>query len=498
MKKTLKVLILLAISALILILTNGVYAATVQNFKDWGVAEVTENEGVYTIKLTHDLIDGDPKLSQDLEIGKDGVENVVLDLNGFTLQGFTAGCETIKIYEDSTLTIEDNSEGQTGQIIPATGAEAVQLPLIRNDGSLTIKGGTIDQKGVYGAIINYGTAVIDGGKFTQSETATWSIIDNKENLTINNGDFDGAAEFWMIRNEASLVINNGDFDSNGKANMIGSIYEGESLPEENNVKTEVVNGAFNSDGGIFVVYEDTKLEISGGDITSVNSNAVYTSGNVEITGGNIKSENSSAIVVNDVEGALLNVSSDATVTAPEGQQAVKVNSDEANTDFGTATDENGNIVAGAVEVVVETSDIVVDDSITLSVTVGGVKVSADKIETSDDNIVKVNADNTLTAVGKGDATITVTVGDVEKTVNVTVKAKSEGQEPTQPEEPTNPEEPTEPEVPTNPEEPTQPTNPEDPGIVNTGDYIYIALSVLALVVIANVAYIVIKKKQINK
>ncbi len=41
MKKTLRVLILLAISALVLILTNGVYAATVQNFEDWGVAEVT-------------------------------------------------------------------------------------------------------------------------------------------------------------------------------------------------------------------------------------------------------------------------------------------------------------------------------------------------------------------------------------------------------------------------------------------------------------------------
>ena len=492
MKKTLRVLILLAISALVLILTNGVYAATVQNFEDCGVAEVTENKGVYTIKLTHDLIDGDPKLSQDLEIGKDGVENVVLDLNGFTLQGFTAGCETIKIYEGSTLKIEDNSVGKTGQIIPATGAEAVQLPLIRNDGSLTIKDGTIDQKGVYGAIINYGTTVIEGGKFIQSETATWSIIDNKGNLTINNGDFDAAASFWMIRNEASLTINGGDFDSNGSANMIGSIYEGESLPAENNVKTEITKGTFNSNGGIFVVYEDTKLEISGGDITSVNSNAVYTSGNVEITGGTIKSENSSAIVVNDVDGSTLNVSADATITAPEGQQAVKVNSDDANTDFGTATDENGNIVAGPVEVTVETSNITVDDNITLSVTVGGVKVSADKIAVSDNSVVKVNADNTLTAIGEGNATITVTVGEIEKTVNVVVAAK---EEPTDPENPTDPEEPTDPEVPTNPEEPTEPTNPEDPGIVNTGDYIYIALSVLALVVIANVAYIVIKKKQ---
>ena len=68
MNKSLKLLVSLVILALVLIISVSVYAATVQNFKDWGVAEVTQEDEVYTIKLTHDLIDGDPKLSQDLII----------------------------------------------------------------------------------------------------------------------------------------------------------------------------------------------------------------------------------------------------------------------------------------------------------------------------------------------------------------------------------------------------------------------------------------------
>ncbi len=533
MKKTLRILMLLAIVAIVLIVSGSVYAATTQNFKDWNVADVQEAEGVYTIKLTHDLTDGDPKLSQDLEIMQG--EKVILDLNGYTLQGYTTGFETIYVHEGAELTIVDNSEAKTGKVIPASGAGTVQLPVIRNDGTLTIEDGTFEQKDAYGVVINYGTLNINGGKFVQSADAKWSILDNKGTTTISGGDFDGDAAFWMVRNEASLTVTGGDFDSTGNANMIGSIYQGDSLPAENNVKTEIKKGTFDSEGGIFVVYEGTKLEISGGEVTSVQSNAVYNAGETTITGGTIKSENSAAIVLVNNEGATeaakISVSG-ATVTSAEGRDAVEVINNVKDQNFGTATDENGNIIAGKVEIAVDVTEVKVGEAISATVTVSGVEVSTGyTVLTSNDSVVKVNADNTIQAVGEGNAELTIKVGDVEKVINVAVLGNSEENPPEDPtedptqdptedptqdptedptEDPTQDptEDPTEDPTQDPTEDPTEdptkdPTqdpskteesSDEDSDIVQTGDYIYVAVTVLAIVVIANVVYAVIRKK----
>lgn len=426
-------------------------------------------------------------------------QKVILDLNGYTLQGYTSGCETILVSEGAELTIVDNSESGTGKIIPATGTVTVQLPVIRNNGTLTINGGIFEQNDAYGTIINWGTAIINGGKFIQSEDARWSILDNKGTLTINNGDFDGAASFWMVRNEASLTVNGGDFDSTGNANMIGSIYEGESLPEENKVTTDVTNGTFNSEGGIFVVYEGTDLNISGGEVTSVQSNAVYNAGNTTITGGTIKSENSAAIVLVNNEGARevakVNVSG-ATVSSATGRDAVEVINNVEDTNFGTATDENGNIVAGEVEIELGLSNLTVGDITNASITVGGVKVSEGvTITTSNNTVVKINDDNSIEAVGEGNAQITVKIGNIEKTFTISV---AENQL-TNPEDPT--EDPTTGDSSENPtENPTENTIVDstdkntDTDIVQTGDYIYIAVIALAVIIIANIVYAVIRKR----
>ena len=499
MKKTLKNLIFLAIIAIVLLMTGSIYAATVNDFSNWGVADVQQSDGVYQIQLTHDLIDGDPKLSQDLIINSG--EKVILDLNGYTLQGFTAGCETILVNEGAELTIIDSSNGN-GKIIPATGAGAVNLPVIRNNGTLTIKGGVFEQNDAYGIIINWGTLNINGGKFVQSESAKWSILDNKGSATITAGDFDGAASFWMIRNEASLTVNGGDFDSTGNAMMIGSIYEGASLPEENNVITKVTNGTFNSEGGIFVVYDGTELNVSGGDITSVQSNAVYNAGNTTIIGGTIKSENSAAIVLVNNDGATVpaavNVSG-ANVTSAEGKDKIEIINNVANENFGTTTDASGNIVAGKVQITVGSTNVNVGDTITTSVTVAGVQVSTGIVVSStNDNVVKVNDDNTIEAIGVGNVDLTIRLGNVEETVNVSV-FESTGENPSG-----NPTEDPE----KNPDEDqvgdvtADGSNlengvKEESGIVKTGDYIYIAVAVLAIIIVANVVYTVIRKRNIK-
>ena len=499
MKKSLKTVILVAVLAIILLISGTVHAATANDFKDWGVAEVTTAEGVTTIKLTHDLIDGDQKLSQDLIINSG--EKVILDLNGYTLQGYTAGCETILVNEGAELTIVDNSENGNGKIIPATGASAVQLPVIRNNGTLTIENGILQQNDAYGVIINWGTLTINGGQFVQSEDARWSALDNKGTLTINKGDFDGAGSFWMVRNEATLEVKGGDFDSTGSANMIGSIYEGESLPEENNVTTKVSNGTFDSKGGIFVVYEGTELNISGGEITSIDSNAVYNAGNTNITGGTIKSENSAAVVlVNNEdakEQATINVTSDANITSVAGKSAVEVINNDKDANVGVVTDKDGNIIAGKVEITVPKTEVNAGDAIDVTITVAGEQVSTGyTVKTSDAKIIKVNSDNTLTAVAAGEANVTVALGNVEETVTIKVLATEAEDPATDPTEEENPsEEPT-----TEPSEEatdTEEATEEDSGIVQTGDYIYIAIAALALVIIANVVYTVRKRKSVK-
>lgn len=493
MRKSLKMLVLLVVMAVILTICGSAYAATVNNFKDWGVADVQESEGVHTIKLTKNLTDGDPKLSQDLIINEG--EKVILDLNGFTLQGYKAGCETILVNAGAELTIVDNSAGKTGKIIPATGAGDVQLPVIRNNGTLKIEGGTFEQNDAYGTIINWGTANINGGTFVQEEDAKWSILDNKGSLTINNGDFDGAASFWMVRNEANLTVTGGDFDSTGNANMIGSIYEGESLPAENNVSTTIENGTFNSEGGIFVVYEGTDLAISGGEITSVQSNAVYNAGNTTITGGTIKSENSSAIQVVHKEGEetpTVTISGEnVKITSAEGNDNIVINNPSDTTNVAVGTDENGNTVVGEAEIIVNDLEVTVGETVTLDVTVkiNGTEVTPENmtIVSSDDEIVKVNDDNTITALAAGDAVLTISANGVEKQINVTVAEKA-----VDPGETTDPEDPTTP-----PEETTDPENEavsgEDSEIVQTGDYIYIVVAILVLVVLGNVVYTIKKK-----
>lgn len=126
----------------------------------------------------------------------------------------------------------------------------------------------------------------------------------------------------------------------------------------------------------------------------------------------------------------------------------------------------------------------VGEAISATVTVSGVEVSTGyTVLTSNDSVVKVNADNTIQAVGEGNAELTIKVGDVEKVINVAVLGNSE-------ENP--PEDPTE--YPTQDPSKTEESSDEDSDIVQTGDYIYVAVTVLAIVVIANVVYAVIRKK----
>ena len=485
MKKTLKILLIFALVAIFsVILKNNASAIYVDGEETIGYdgsnVTVTKDEsGVYNLQLTGDT-------NQDLII-RDG-ETVVLDLNGHTFENFTLECEAIKVLEGGTLTIKDSAGA--GKLTVKDGSS---YALIENNGTLVIDGGTYTQK-AWSAIINNGTATINNGTFEQTDSANWSLIDNKGNLTIKNGSFSEGDEYYLIRNESVATINGGTFTTKSPAtSLIGNYVENKT--EDTKISLNITNGTFSAPSIVINNYAGYELNISGGEFTSTNHFAVNNWGICTITGGTLTSENNSAVRVVYTSGEdkpVMNISNDVTMNSVDGKENIAIENTSSEVNVSTGVDENGNTVAGELAITAEAVTCEEGATIGMKVTVsiGGVEIIPDnlKIVSSDENVIKVNDDNTITGVTAGTTSLTATY----KNVSVQVAANVTEKETETPEDPTTPEEPTDTDEPTDEEETTKPGEEE---IVQTGDYIYIAIGAVILIVIANVIYTVKKKNR---
>lgn len=202
---------------------------------------------------------------------------------------------------------------------------------ITNNGTLTVSGaGTVDnvshQKG---ALVNYGTAVLNGGLFTRSLEAgssdgqsggnSWYTIFNQGSLTINdgaqvtqNGKFSSLIENGWPSNysagTATLIVNGGTLngginaiknDEGGNATINGGTITGDNSALMNWNVAEVNNGTFSSVNGVAVInshYLDNgsvgQLTIKGGTFTSGNNGAndVFGLGQGAVGTGSIRVE----------------------------------------------------------------------------------------------------------------------------------------------------------------------------------------------------------------
>ena len=179
-------------------------------------------------------------------------EKVTLDLNGKSLDNTsTEGMPTIIVDEGAELTIIDSSNG-SGYIrrdIVVPGFVGSQ-PVIRNNGTLTITGGTIltSEQSCYG-IENTGKLNINGGSITVSTKSTYGIFNNKEGeVNITDGRFqqgkisnDQLADYPFLASQGKLNITGGTF-INTTGNKIPSI-------------ANITGGEANITGGKFV-YQD--------------------------------------------------------------------------------------------------------------------------------------------------------------------------------------------------------------------------------------------------
>ena len=146
-------------------------------------------------------------------------EDVVLDLNGFTIGYLNEYTDHTVIIDGGTLTVKDTSEDKSGAIINATKHD-YHLSAIRIEkGALILEDGTI--QGSKSAIyLNSGTsATINGGNVMGIDTSGMGIyLTTNSSLEINDGYISTEAQeryAIMVKSSAkeySIVINGGQID----------------------------------------------------------------------------------------------------------------------------------------------------------------------------------------------------------------------------------------------------------------------------------------------
>ena len=227
-------------------LTATVWAegeATVNSKEE--LEQALNNSSVTTIKLGAEIT-----ASITIASGK----TITLDLNGHKLTN-TDGQHTIT--NNGTLTIKDSSEGKTGTVDNVTHARA--------------------------AIVNNGTATLNGGTYTRSKE---NPENNKENA--------GGNSFYTILsdNGAKMTINEGVTVTN-VGHFSSMIRNGGT-----SASTLIINGGTFS-GGLNAIKNDEAgvLTINGGDFSNTSQFVVMNWHKTTINGGSFKALSSADAVL---------------------------------------------------------------------------------------------------------------------------------------------------------------------------------------------------------
>ena len=202
------------------------------------------------------ILTSDITLTENVEINND----TTLDLNGYTLD-----MSNKKITSYADFIVKDSSSEKKGTI-KSTSQFTIQVGNSLNDGSFTLKSGTIECNGSYG-IRNYGTITIDGGTIIGNKFPIY----NQNKLTINGGEIHSKTGV-VIQNHlnSTLEMNGGKVitDADYQAiNLYGdckaTINDGEILAPKDDASGYAGNG--------ISLYKNTELIINGGTITSYGS-----------------------------------------------------------------------------------------------------------------------------------------------------------------------------------------------------------------------------------
>ena len=246
---------------------------------------------------------------------------------------------SIEIPKGVTVTLDLNGKKLTNEAKKDT---------ITNNGTLTVKGnGTVDNVSHgKGALVNKGTATINGGTFTRSQEASksptddggnsWYVIRNQGTLTVNDGTVTNNSRFSsLVRNDGTMNINGGTFtnifntiknDATGTMIISAGTITSDDQAVQNWSKLSVTGGIFN--GEVYTwSYDEQGEQFAGetsidgvavvnGDVAAIRfGDATTSKPTVEIKGGTVngtvkKGEYGAAYVVVDPSAQ----SSDITVS----------------------------------------------------------------------------------------------------------------------------------------------------------------------------------------
>ncbi len=204
--------------------------------------------------------------SEDITIDKG--KNLTLDLNGFKLTNVKGHTIT----NNGTLTITDSSEAKTGTVDNLTHGKGALV----NAGTATLEGGTFERSNEAGTLNPYA----NGGN-------SWYTVQNKGTMTIKDGT--------TVKNDGGFSSNlcNAD-DTNAKLVINGGTFAGgiNAVKNGSNTKLEITGGTF-SNTSQYVVMNWSDATISGGTFTAEGTapSVLFTSsyGNdkdsLKVTGG---------------------------------------------------------------------------------------------------------------------------------------------------------------------------------------------------------------------
>lgn len=216
------------------------------------------NEGD-TVKLLADA-------TEDVTVAEG--KNLTLDLNGFKL----TNVEGHTITNNGTLTVTDSSEAKTGTVDNLTHGKGALV----NAGTATLEGGTFERSNEAGKLAPYS----NGGN-------SWYTVQNKGTMTIKDGA--------TVKNDGGFSSNlcNAD-DTNARLVINGGTFAGgiNAVKNGSNTKLEITGGTF-SNASQYVVMNWSDATISGGTFTAEGTapSVLFTSsyGNdkdsLKVTGG---------------------------------------------------------------------------------------------------------------------------------------------------------------------------------------------------------------------
>ena len=274
--------------ALIMCIMPNVHAAYVFNDKGGSAKDQITLTGSGTKQEPY-LMKLKDNAKQEIVIEEGKNIHVVIDLAGKKLTNFTANNSVIYIEDpNSSVTIKDSSNG-AGVIELKDFTN--EVPLIKNEGTLIVEGGTINSNNSSSGkrstgIYNTGNLTITGGNINTTSDNAWGIT-NLGTTVINGGTFSQNQKLAMIMNSADLTINDGKFIANGTQGQEAMITndpgeEGKS----GNVIAKITGGDFQTQN---VIYEEGKAttEISGGTYANLDNIVKYLANGYELKNGKI-------------------------------------------------------------------------------------------------------------------------------------------------------------------------------------------------------------------